>query len=201
MIKFFIFLIAIFLFSCQHQSDTSLIVVPENKATQVEQEKLDLALDDIKSLFREYGQNIDWSKIPIVVNESIGSGHCQRGLGGAGEYIVISKIALSQGSVEGCVPSYWHTLLHEIGHCHLSRDHESEILSFDGFKFEFSENSESGRQTFIYDDFPLSVMNNDYYIAIPYSVRKYYVAELSGLIRASKIEDLQRFSDVKLIEK
>lgn len=186
-------LAALLMCGCGEKEDK--IEIPPDLSTAEQREKIALVVDDIQSQLQSAGVKVNLRALPIVVRDIEPAGYCQWDDEHRGVYIALDPEIFADpkfSAADPFVPAYYHTILHEIGHCYFGRPHETANLELAGKRIYFN----SVRAHFA--EIPLSVMNNVNWISIPTSFRDYYVREIAALTRIQTFEDLRAWDDVEL---
>lgn len=177
-------LFILILSGCGRQAPSSeMFSIPQNTANALQSDRINEVVTQIEADLKELGVDKNLKQIPIIVfemDEETKVGVCVKKKTGEGLYIGISPKVLNQDKMKGYLPAYFHTILHEIGHCYFNRVHEEVMpdpLHGKGHVF--------------------TVMNTKVWFLIPESLRKYYVGEIAGIGRVYNDEDLERISESK----
>lgn len=202
-------IVALWFVACGHPIDianTADDQIPLNEATAEETAIIDTVKQDIIQIAASYGVLLDLDRLPIVVSSkqdipnADGSngyqGLCILDQIGNGTAILLSKQMLKLDLYKAekykrneVALDTFKTLLHEVGHCYFGRKHESEVLEIEKYQLTIREKNETYNLPFL----PASVMDNSAGTVIPYSLKRYYVAEIVGFYRAKSLQEVAQF--------
>lgn len=180
--------------SCAKSDDVveSPPAMPADEATADERLRIQHTLDEIEGLAAALGRPQQFRSLPILVttedqNAAKRAGACFT-VNGRGRYIIVNRNVLRQEEVlsaAGVENTLFRVVLHEIGHCYLGRDHMGDQIFQAGRRISWRrKGGEVG--------FPsLNVSSMEpHTLTMPNVLKKYYVAELLGLERATVLGDL-----------
>jgi hypothetical protein len=182
------------------------ITVPNDQSSEDERDAVGKVLETIAQYASEFGQEVDFSKLPIIVrardnpSENV-AGRCHYDYEMKGHFIEIFKdvIPIRATSREKYYsPELFVVLLHEIGHCYYYRPHEAATIRKRGYEMAFTVPTDSGTGVVVFNEIPATIMIDTWSIGIPKSLERYYVGEVLGIQRANTPEELQAFVDFNL---
>ncbi|MBK9322345.1 MAG: hypothetical protein IPM97_05225 [Bdellovibrionaceae bacterium] len=213
----FLFLLAVSILSCNRPFgaiDGLDYEIPDDESTTEERQLINEIKADIIQTSVSFGIKLDLDKLPIIVTsrQDIVTSEGNTGFNGLcfwdqnkkGKAILLNKAPFRYDLYKAeslkkaeLAPQTFHTLLHEIGHCYFGREHESQILQRDGKQITIHQTNESYNLPFV----TTSVMDNTAGSMIPYSLKKYYVAEIIGYFRASSLDEVAHFINAEMTDR
>lgn len=175
------------------------ILIPENQATAVQNEKIQDTLLELTEIMKELGVDEDLTRIPIVVLDIEPGGQCFRTKDKNGIYIVLDKEVVDAEPVaEFYERPLFATLLHEIGHCYFGRSHTDEKIQAENKLVRVNYPNASAFLDYYY--LPISAMHGESTFPIPKNLKKYYVGEVIGAEKAAIPEDLSGYAQVSFMD-
>jgi hypothetical protein len=192
-------LLILLLFSCGKPQQ--LRGLPQNRASQSEQEILNNVLTNIQKYFDDLNIKINLKSIRYSVNSLGGTkvGICYRKKNGQGIGIAIDHtVFLSEIESENYYGRIYNILLHEIGHCFFNRNHEEKFLNLDGQQMIVRLDPLSNAQH-AYNQFVTSIMvPYEAFVIMPKILWPYYIKEIAGIDRIENIEDVKQYAELSL---
>ena len=180
------------------------LLLPTDLTTPQERQKITSALAIIQKELDANGIDKRVNSIPIMVAELEDPnvrGRCYRNLQGEALGIVLTRALVADDSYdENLYPWYFTVLLHEIGHCFFSREHEHELVQFSDENLVFPNVTGGPQKSLEYTMAWLSpsVMSTRGDRMMLKQLAPYYIREIAGLDRVHRWEDLMPYAQVEL---
>ncbi len=169
--------------------------VPEDAATAEQRAQVEELKKEMEADFADAGRDLNLNQVRIIVAD-IGdryAGACYKDDQGRPLAIALHPNALAHRTSPVFLPLAYTTLLHEVGHCYLNRDHETDYVTVPGqiLMLDLGESSPLKRP---FSRLRATVMNDDNREPLPTVLRPYYILEVLGEARATAWEDLAPFA-------
>ena len=183
----------------------SQLVVPPDEATPEERAMLDKTLTEIEKLTGEVGRAQSFRALPVLVTtespkETLRYAACYSEEG-RGRFITVNRFVLEKekyfaaGSEESTL---FQVLLHEIGHCYFGRTHDDTQISLHKLRAVLKEgNVERGLALRSLNS---SAMHSKNLMVISH-LKRYYVAEIIGLVPAPDLPAVSRYTNYTFVER
>lgn len=177
--------------------------IPVDQATSSDRLRIQETLGEIEELIASFGVPVDFKSIPIVVTDDMeAAGVCQRDPSGSRTYIGIHSLIMNIGNPSfGTTSPLFDVLLHEIGHCYFGRNHDDTQIERDGADIIIVETGPGWRREIPYASVPASIMISEVSVALPVSLKRYYVGELLGKYRATDATELRDFASLYFLSR
>lgn len=196
--------------SCAKQDDSktkvSALVVPADEATEQEREIIDRTLTELEQLSAELGQARSFRSIPVLVTSEKPEDSRRYAAcfleGGKGKFIQVNRQVLRREKdiFKGTTSTFFQVLLHEIGHCYYGRHHLDDQIDVSKYHVSQPEGDHSRRREIAILSFNGSAMHSKNMIVLNV-MKKYYVAEIIGLVPALNVRALQDFTPFTFVER
>jgi hypothetical protein len=202
--------ISLALFACSKGADDvhshhGNIAPSVDVSTPEERRIIDQNLSEIENLAAELGKPQRFRSIPIKVTEESmleanRAGYCVI-VNGSGSEINVNRRVLDEEkkmAAEGVEVTLFRVLLHEIGHCYLGRGHFNAKIEYRGRHFQWNRKDEGKRPV----HFPFLNVSSmeERTLIMPVALKRYYVAEILGLARATSVFDLRDYADISVVD-
>jgi hypothetical protein len=198
-------LLAFSALSCARgREDSQSLPLPDDEATLSEREQINAALERIEALTAELGQARSFRELPIVVTSRHDYTHHPAAcvsLNGKAQFILIRPEVLSAERMlwsDNLDTTLFRVLLHEIGHCYFQRDHDDTRIASDLHFIQMKVRRRNSEERRLYSMLDVSVMASDS-LELPVPLEKYYVAELLGLKRATRLADFRAYGSFQFV--
>ncbi|MGZ3657257.1 MAG: hypothetical protein ACXVB9_02690 [Bdellovibrionota bacterium] len=179
--------------------------LPTDEATSEERSQLDATLTQIEGITRDLGHPQTFRSIPVILttDDHTYTDHpagCVSS-GGVPQFILVKRVVLeneariSEGQVESTL---FRVLLHEIGHCYFSRQHEDAPIFEVGKNIELSVKRGNVGGKIQYPMLDATVMEPQN-LTLPIALEKYYVSEILGMGRAKTLADLAAYAPLRYV--
>lgn len=181
------------------------IDLPVDSSTPEEKQKIASAIELIEKDLADGGVYKDLSSVKIIVSDfddNKTKGRCYQRDDGTPVAIVLSHEILSQDSYDdNLLPWYFTVLLHEVGHCHFNRQHESVMINLGNQELVFPLILERKKTEYTMSWISPTVMNVNGERMILNELRGYYVKEIANLDRAHSWEDFTPYANLTIRER
>lgn len=173
------------LFGCGPTSQPSAEpeAMPIDESTPTERKLIESKIKEISDIAEKLGYKEGFTEVPVYVTSADLklTAYCRTDGSRRGQVIVLTRKALSSGRKH--YDKLFGILLHEIGHCYFSRDHETRKLKIDQKKFVIQVKDNNKKKKISGRALPTSMMYTGpgslQFLDNP-ELKKYYVAEILG---------------------
>lgn len=167
---------------------------PTDEATRQQRALIDSTLTNIEATTSALGSPHTFRTLPVLVTSdtkyiSEAKGACVKS-GGHPQFILLRPAVLDFEShlpADSETTSLFPVLLHEIGHCYFSREHDDALIRSSGFEISFSSKHGETAIDERAESLDASVMSPDK-LLMPIALSRYYVAEVMGQVRHRTLE-------------
>lgn len=180
------------------QTDTQTLALPADETTADQKAMIEDTLAKIEATTASLGQPRSFRSIPVIVttekhylNEAKGA--CVK-LADRPQFILVSPEVLDfeqRLSPSSKASTLFPVLLHEIGHCYFQRSHDSTKISLAGS--DISLTTKASRAEEVVGSLDASVMTPET-LVMERQLERYYVAEVMGLAKAHRLEDVNAYA-------
>lgn len=207
-----IWLCILFLFSCNAVSKfVDETDPPADISSEQDRQDIELVKSEIQNLADQIGVTGNFKDFPVIVVEQFTEhpgalGYCHQGQNLSQSYIGILKKTMDMYLFEqrknNDTSFLFKLLLHEYGHCLFNRTHDETMIGKPGFDiFMIVSTAFEEKLEPIGPQISVSAMAsiNWRMTRLPRELKKYYLREISGMVRWQTSKDLEVQPGLKLM--
>ncbi len=189
----------------------SHLVVPADEATLEEGEAIEKNLAEIERLASELGRPQSFHPLPVLVttedfkdSERLAACYSEEG---RGRFILINRVVFENEHrlrKEAKMSTLFHVLLHEIGHCYFARAHSDKEIDLKKHKVRVKIPTDNSNLSELHEVPLLSLNSSAMHTKNMFMImdlRKFYVAEIIGLVPTPGVDSLMVFSNLDIVER